>query len=141
MNRVHVHLNVPDLEEARRYYTALLGNAPTVEQPDYLQWKLSDPAINLSVVADEPVNGLVHLGLDLDSSERLEALHGRMTGAGLAAVPEAGAHCCYARSDKQWLEDPAGVAWEAFHTYGEGTRLHGPSGDSCRRQAEARCCG
>lgn len=132
MNRVHLHLNVPDLAEARRYYTALFGADPTVEKPDYLKWKLDDPAINLSIVADEPVNGLVHLGVDYDSAENLEALQARMTDAGLAAVPEADAHCCYARSDKQWLEDPAGVTWEAFHSYGEGDQLHG--------EREVACC-
>lgn len=131
MNRVHVHLNVPDLAEARRYYKALFDAEPTVEKPDYLKWKLDDPAINLSIVADEPVNGLVHLGVDFDSPEGLEALKSRMTDAGLAAVPEAGAHCCYARSDKQWLEDPAGVTWEAFHSYGEGDRLHGEQETAC----------
>lgn len=131
MNRVHVHLNVPALDEARRYYTALFGTGPTVDKPDYLKWKLDDPAINLSIVADEPVNGLVHLGVDFDSAEGLAALEGRMAEAGLAAVPEDGAHCCYARSDKQWLEDPAGVTWEAFHSYGEGDRLHGDRETAC----------
>ena len=53
MNRIHVHINVADLDEARRYYGALLGAGPTVEKADYLKWKLDDPAINLSVVADE----------------------------------------------------------------------------------------
>ncbi|HEY2187816.1 MAG TPA: glyoxalase/bleomycin resistance/dioxygenase family protein, partial [Caldimonas sp.] len=24
--------------------------------------------------------------------------------------------CCYARSDKYWVTDPDGVAWEQFHT-------------------------
>jgi hypothetical protein len=24
--------------------------------------------------------------------------------------------CCYARSEKHWVTDPQGVAWEHFHT-------------------------
>lgn len=140
MNRVHVHINVPDLAEARRYYTALLGSNPTVEEPDYLKWKLIDPAINLSVVTDEPECGVMHLGLDFDSAEGLDSLAKRMSDAGLAAVPEAGADCCYARSDKQWLEDPAGVTWEAFHTFGEGTSLHGADNGECCGQADVSCC-
>ena len=27
--------------------------------------------------------------------------------------------CCYARSDKYWIIDPQGVAWETYHTLGE----------------------
>lgn len=140
MNRVHVHINVPDLAEARRYYSALLGAAPTVEKDDYLKWKLDDPAINLSVVADEPAIGLMHLGMDFESGDDLHALQARMKGAGLKTAPEAGAHCCYARSDKEWLEDPAGVTWEAFHTFGEGTRLHDPEAAGCCGHAETACC-
>lgn len=96
-----------------------------MEKPDYLKWKLDAAVINLSIVADGPMNRLVHLGIDFDSDEGLETLQARMSDAGLAAVPETGAHCCYARADKQWLEDPSGVTWEAFHSYGEGNRLHG----------------
>src|SRR3546814_10353799 len=39
--------------------------------------------------------------------------------ADLAAVDEPGAACCYARSDKHWIEDPQGIAWETFHTLGD----------------------
>jgi hypothetical protein len=43
--------------------------------------------------------------------------------------------CCYARSDKYWVTDPTGIAWETFHTlgripvYGEDTPVfdHGTS--------------
>jgi hypothetical protein len=24
--------------------------------------------------------------------------------------------CCYAKSEKSWVEDPDGIAWEAYHT-------------------------
>lgn len=139
MNRIHVHINVPELAEARRYYTALFGTGPTVDKADYLKWKLDDPAINLSVVADEPTNGVVHLGIDFASPEGLAGLQNRMKEAGLDATPEQGAHCCYARSDKEWLEDPAGVTWEAFHTFGEGHQLHGDRESPCCEQAEAEC--
>ena len=63
-----------------------------------------------------------------------------MKQAGLDTKPEAGAHCCYARSDKEWLEDPAGVTWEAFHTYGEGTRLHGLDEGECCANDAVSCC-
>jgi lactoylglutathione lyase len=31
-------------------------------------------------------------------------------------VAEKDADCCYVRSDKYWVTDPAGIAWETFHT-------------------------
>jgi catechol 2,3-dioxygenase-like lactoylglutathione lyase family enzyme len=55
--------------------------------------------------------------------------------------------CCYAKSDKYWVTDPTGIAWETFHTlgsipvYGEDTAVfdHGasivPAGS-----AAAQCC-
>lgn len=141
MNRIHVHLNVRDLEKARRFYTAMFGAGPTVAKPDYLKWRLDDPAVNLSVVADEAGAGLMHLGLDCDSAESLDAIAGRLALAGMNAVPEAGANCCYARSDKQWLKDPADVTWEAFHTFEEGTRLHGADHGECCGQTGVACCG
>ena len=33
-------------------------------------------------------------------------------------VEEIGANCCYAKSDKYWVTDPAGIAWETYHSLG-----------------------
>ena len=27
--------------------------------------------------------------------------------------------CCYSRSDKYWITDPQGIAWESFHSLGD----------------------
>jgi hypothetical protein len=35
-----------------------------------------------------------------------------------AMLEEPGAECCYAKSDKHWITDPQGVAWETFHSLG-----------------------
>ena len=34
----------------------------------------------------------------------------------LSVVDEPNASCCYAKSDKHWVTDPQGIAWETFHT-------------------------
>lgn len=55
--------------------------------------------------------------------------------------------CCYARSDKYWITDPTGIAWENFHTlgsipvYGEDTPVfdHGASTVPVEHPASA-CC-
>jgi hypothetical protein len=37
----------------------------------------------------------------------------------MAVVEEGITTCCYARSDRYWLTDPQGLAWEQFHTQGD----------------------
>lgn len=139
MNCLHVHLNVSDLAEARRFYTALFGFGPTVERPDYLKWKLDDPAVNLAVTTSAGGTGVAHLGIDYAEGEGLKRLEERLADSGIAAAPDKDAHCCYARSDKEWLVDPAGVAWEAFHTFGEGERLQDATSECCVDDVMA-CC-
>ena len=33
-------------------------------------------------------------------------------------IEESEQACCYAKSDKYWVTDPTGIAWETFHTLG-----------------------
>ena len=46
---------------------------------------------------------------------QLEAADARM-------VEENEQPCCYAKSDKYWVTDPTGIAWETFHTLGAISR-------------------
>jgi hypothetical protein len=39
--------------------------------------------------------------------------------------------CCYSKSEKSWIDDPAGISWETFLTSGEATNY----GDSVERAA------
>ena len=41
---------------------------------------------------------------------------GEATARGLRGRTVEDGACCYARSDKLWLADPDGLAWEGFHT-------------------------
>jgi len=71
---------------------------------------------------------------------QLEAADARM-------IEEREQSCCYARSDKYWITDPTGIAWETFHTlgsipvYGEDTPVfdHGTSISPAAALTEA-CC-
>ncbi len=45
--------------------------------------------------------------------------------------------CCYAKSDKYWVTDPQGIAWETFHTLAN-IPVFGESGNE--RGARASCC-
>lgn len=124
MNRFHVHLNVADLAGSIRFYTQLFAAPPSVLRPDYAKWMLEDPRINFAISSTGRAPGVDHLGLQVDSADELDALGSRLDAAGGSVVPEDGAVCCYARSDKLWTEDPQGTRWETFHTVGEATTYH-----------------
>ena len=70
-----------------------------------------------------------------------------MEEADARMVEESEQPCCYAKSDKYWITDPTGIAWEPFHTlrripvYGEDTTVfnHGESVTPVAAPA-ARCC-
>jgi lactoylglutathione lyase len=61
---------------------------------------------------------LDHFGIQVDSKEQLNEIRGHAAQAGVAILDEGETTCCYARSDKYWLTDPQGIAWEQFHTLG-----------------------
>ncbi|MGQ0620280.1 MAG: ArsI/CadI family heavy metal resistance metalloenzyme [Panacagrimonas sp.] len=121
MNRFHVHVSVKDLEESVRFYSKLFGAQPSVTKPDYAKWMLDDPRINFAISHQKCGGGAIginHLGIQVDSEQGLTELETRFAEAGLATVEEKAAQCCYAQSDKTWLQDPQGIAWEQFHTLG-----------------------
>ncbi len=119
MNRFHVHISVNDLAQNIRFYSAMFGAAPTVEKPDYAKWMLENPRVNFAISQRGGAAGLNHLGFQVDAEDELQALRQRVDAAEIATRDEVGANCCYARSDKYWVQDPQGIAWETFHTLGE----------------------
>ncbi len=118
MKRFHVHVAVPDLAQSIRFYSTLFGAEPTVTKADYAKWMLDDPRVNFAISQRGAGIGINHLGFQVDSGEELEALHDQLAAADRGVVAEMGANCCYAKSDKYWVKDPAGIAWESFHSLG-----------------------
>ena len=118
MKRFHVHVAVTDLDEGIAFYSKLFGAAPTARKPDYAKWMIEDPRLNFAISARGANAGINHLGFQLDSDEEWKAMHARLMEADAGLVEEIGANCCYAKSNKYWVTDPAGVAWETYHTLG-----------------------
>lgn len=116
MKRVHVSVNVDNLEEAVRYYAALFGAEPDVLKEDYARFRLDEPSINFSMTSRGRKTGLDHMGIDVDSEEELVEVTQRLEAAGQATSEISDGVCCYAQSKKSWSVDPAGVPWETFHT-------------------------
>ncbi|MBN8225198.1 MAG: glyoxalase/bleomycin resistance/dioxygenase family protein [Xanthomonadales bacterium] len=139
MKRLHVHVSVNNLPESIRFYSGLFATQPSVEKQDYAKWMLEDPRVNFAISTRANAVGVNHLGIQVESAEELAEIEGRALAAGLGSEPEQGANCCYARSDKHWLEDPQGIVWEAFHTMGD-IPVYGGSRDGKDTQAQAQAC-
>lgn len=118
MKRFHVHVAVEDLAASIRFYSTLFGAEPAVVKDDYAKWMLDDPRVNFAISTRGGKAGVNHLGLQTDSDEELERLNALLRQADLATQAEKEIACCYARSNKYWVTDPTGIAWETFHTLG-----------------------
>jgi catechol 2,3-dioxygenase-like lactoylglutathione lyase family enzyme len=135
MKRFHVHVSVKDLPASIRFYRTLFAAEPVVRQPDYAKWMLEDPPVNFAISLNRQPVGVNHLGFQVESDEELRGMQGQLQAADARMVEENEQSCCYAKSDKYWVTDPTGIAWETFHTlsaslvYGEDTAVfnHGES--------------
>lgn len=116
MKRFHVHVAVDDLDANVRFYSTVFGTQPTVLKSDYAKWMLDDPRINFAISKRGAKSGVDHLGVQVESEQELSELREQVAAAEIAALDQPNADCCYARSDKYWVTDPQGVAWETFHT-------------------------
>jgi lactoylglutathione lyase len=116
MKRFHVHVHVDDLAKSIGFYSKLFAAAPTRTEGDYAKWMLEDPRINFAISTRGGKPGIDHLGFQTDDADELAALKARAEAADLALLDEGQTSCCYARSEKHWVTDPQGIAWEHFHT-------------------------
>ncbi|MFZ1988337.1 MAG: ArsI/CadI family heavy metal resistance metalloenzyme [Alphaproteobacteria bacterium] len=121
MSRFHVHVRVKNVEESIGFYRTLFGAEPAVRKPDYAKWMLEDPKVNFAISGRSQSAGIDHIGIQVETSEDLNELAGRLKAAGETTFDEKNASCCYAKSDKNWVHDPSGIRWETFHTLGEAT--------------------
>ena len=118
MKRFHLHVSVENLEQSIIFYSTLFASAPTVRQADYAKWMLEDPRVNFAISARRRPIGVNHLGFQVDTDEELRGMHAQLQAADERLVQEDEQPCCYARSNKYWVTDPTGIAWETFHTLG-----------------------
>ena len=116
MKRFHVHTHVEDLDRSIAFYSRMFGQPPTRVESDYAKWMLDDPRINFAISQRGGKPGIDHLGIQTDTEEELAELKARAMAADMALLDEGETTCCYARSEKHWITDPQGVAWEHFHT-------------------------
>ena len=119
MKRFHVHVHVNDLSHSVAFYSKLFAAEPARLESDYAKWMLDDPRINFAISTRGAAAGVDHLGFQTDDPAELAELKARAQAADLALADSGETSCCYARSEKHWITDPQGVAWEHFHTLGD----------------------
>ncbi len=140
MKRFHVHVAVDDLKRSIGFYSALFATEPSIVKSDYAKWMLDNPRVNFAVSTRGRQPGLDHLGIQAESGDELTEIYARLHKAGGNVVEQGQTSCCYAKSEKSWIDDPAGISWETFHTTGESTDYGDGSGERVARVAHEKSC-
>src|SRR5215468_9365270 len=140
MKRLHVHVSVEDISHSVGFYSALFAAEPTVIKDDYAKWMLDDPCVNFAISTRGRNAGLDHLGIQVESQTELHEVYARLRKAGGTVIEQGKTACCYAKSEKSWIDDPAGIAWETFHTTGESTDYGDGSGERVARVVHEKSC-
>ena len=135
MKRMHLHVSVDDLSKSITFYNTLFGVPPTVEKPDYAKWMLNDPLVNFAISQRGAKAGLDHVGIQVENDEELAEIKSRLDAADMSILTQEGTTCCYAKSDKHWVQDPSGIAWETYHTLDSAPTFNDES-----QQNDSACC-
>jgi catechol 2,3-dioxygenase-like lactoylglutathione lyase family enzyme len=140
---MHVNVSVKDLDASIEFYNSLFASQPTVVKTDYAKWMLDDPRVNFAITTRGEQKGVDHLGIQVENDAELDEVYGRLQGAAAPVIEEGTTTCCYAESEKSWIFDPEGIAWETFLTrgespvYGSDQVKHGKAGSACCTPAQA----
>jgi predicted enzyme related to lactoylglutathione lyase len=140
MKRMHVHVAVDNLQHSIGFYSALFAAHPSVIKSDYAKWMLNDPRVNFAISARGRQSGLDHLGIQVEDKDELNEVYARLHKAGGDVIEQGQTTCCYAKSEKSWIEDPSGISWETFLTTGESTDYGDGSGERLARIAHEKSC-
>lgn len=147
MKRFHVHLHVQDLQARIAFYSRVFSAQPARIEMDYAKRMLEDPRVNFAISTRGSKPGLDHLGFQVDSAEELIEMKAAAERADMAMLDEGETICCHVRSDKHWITDPQGLAWEQFHTIGDilvfnevSQPAPGPACCAPAKPTAAACC-
>ena len=135
MSRVQLALNVDDIDEAVAFYAKLFGTEPAKRRDGYANFAVSNPPLKL-ILLENPGQGgsLNHLGVEVESTDVVDAEQTRLAEIGLASVDERGTTCCYAKQDKFWVEGaPDGERWEVYTVLADSAAFAEatPDGQNC----------
>lgn len=116
MSRVQLALRVADLEASIAFYSKLFNTTPAKRRPGYANFAITEPALKLVLLEGKPgeETRMDHLGVEVESTEIVNAAAHRLADAGLATRPEEETTCCYAVQDKVWVTGPGKEPWEVY---------------------------
>ncbi len=119
--RLHMSLNVTNLDRSVAFYRTLFGMEPAKHHADYAKFELEEPPIVLSLEPTPKSGGgtLNHLGFRMPDSESLVNMQERLERAGIRSQREEGVECCYAKQTKFWVTDPDNTLWEIYTFEGD----------------------
>lgn len=149
MSRLQLALNVDDLDEAVAFYSKLFDAKPAKLKKGYANFAIAEPPLKLVLLENPGKGGTInHLGVEVESSDKVHQEIARLTGEGLFTEEEIGTTCCFATQDKVWVTGPAGEKWEVYtvladsETFGTSPEdcSCGTAGDGQKATAESSCC-
>ena len=142
MSRVQLALNVDDLDEAITFYSKLFNVEPAKVKEGYANFAVAEPPLKLVLLENPDKGGTInHLGVEVESSDKVHAEIARLSGEGLFTDEEIGTTCCFATQDKVWVTGPAGEKWEVYTVLADSDTF-GSSPQHLDPDAEGGvCCG
>jgi len=140
MKRMHLHIAVADLNQSITFYNSLFGAPPTVTKDDYAKWLLDDPSVNFAISTRSGQTGLDHIGIQAENESELVEIKTRLDAAEMNMVSQEGETCCYSKSDKHWVQDPSGIAWETYNTLESAPTFNGSEANDSEEAVAAACC-
>ncbi|MDX3576448.1 ArsI/CadI family heavy metal resistance metalloenzyme [Streptomyces sp. FL07-04A] len=146
MSRAQLALRVGDLEASIAFYSKLFGAEPAKRREGYANFAIAEPPLKLVLIEGEPgeETRLDHLGVEVESTEQVDAAAARLEEAGLATFEENDTSCCYALQDKVWVHGPGREPWEVYvvkadaDTLGRSADPDGAGDGCCTGQAAAK---
>jgi catechol 2,3-dioxygenase-like lactoylglutathione lyase family enzyme len=145
--KAHVAINVKNVERSIEFYKKMLRIEPSKVRSGYAKFDVQNPPLNMTL-NEVPFNergALLHLGIQVASTDDVLKQRVLWTEAGLLTRDEMQTSCCYAVQDKTWVRDPDGNEWEVFVVLEDNLPESAPCacGDKVTAQAEAtsNCCG
>lgn len=144
MSRVQLALNVDDLEQAVEFYSTLFGVQPAKRKPGYANFAVTEPPLKLVLIENPGQGGSVnHLGVEVESSEKVHAEIARLSDAGLFTEEQIATTCCFATQDKAWVTGPNKERWEVYTVLADTEHFGTEPRFADKDDAEAvqACCG
>jgi catechol 2,3-dioxygenase-like lactoylglutathione lyase family enzyme len=139
MSRIQLALNVSDLQAAVGFYAKLFGVQPAKQRPGYANFAVTDPPLKLVLIENSGHGGsLNHLGVEVDSTEQVDAQQARLAAEGFFTDEERGTTCCYATQDKFWVSGPDRERWEHYTVLADSDTPNGEQASST--EGTPACC-